>query len=181
MNPPNVISIGRVLLVPLTVWLMINGRNQAAFFVFVVAGLSDAVDGFLAKRFGWQTELGAYLDPLADKLLLVSIFVTLGYFGEIPSWLAIAVVSRDILIIAGFMLAWMLSKPLVVRPLPVSKLNTMAQIVLAAVVLADSGFDLGWGALRAFLVWSTGLLTMLSALAYVQAWLRHMTGNGDAS
>lgn len=176
MNPPNLISLGRIFLVPLTVWLIISGNTRGAFVVFVIAGISDAVDGYLAKQFGWQTELGAYLDPLADKLLLVSIFLALGYFGEIPSWLVIAVVSRDILIIAAFILSWMLARPLRVRPLAVSKLNTLTQIVLATVVLADSGFGLGWGLLRAVLSWSTGALTVLSALAYLRDWLRHMAG-----
>src|SRR3972149_78044 len=87
LNIPNFITLGRVILVPVVFWLLVSGQTQPAFVVFVLAGLSDAVDGFLAKRYGWTTELGAYLDPLADKLLIVSIFVALGVRGALPSWL----------------------------------------------------------------------------------------------
>ncbi len=90
---------------PIVFWLLLQGQTQMAFVLFVIAGISDGVDGFLAKRYGWTTELGAYLDPLADKLLIVSIFVALGVKGALPSWLVIAVVSRDILIVTGVVLA----------------------------------------------------------------------------
>ena len=92
-------------------WLLLTGQSKIAFFVFVCAGISDAVDGYLAKRFDWSTELGSYLDPLADKLLIVSIFIALGVRNELPLWLVIAVVSRDILIVAAVLLAWLLDQP----------------------------------------------------------------------
>ena len=107
------------------------------------AGISDAVDGYLAKRFNWTTELGAYLDPLADKALIVSIYIALAVRGELPLWLVIAVVSRDILILLAVLLSWLLAQPVRIKPLAVSKLNTLAQIVLAATVLADGAFNLG--------------------------------------
>ncbi len=128
LNIPNMISLGRVLSVPVVFWLLLSGRYQAAFFLFVAAGVSDAIDGWLAKRYNWQTELGAYLDPLADKLLIVCIFVAMGWRGELPSWLVIAVVSRDLLIVTGVMLAWLLDHPVIIKPLIVSKLNTFAQL-----------------------------------------------------
>lgn len=176
LNIPNLITLGRVILVPVVFWLLVSGQTQLAFFAFVLAGVSDAVDGFIAKRFGLSTELGAYLDPLADKLLIVSIFVALGVMGALPSWLVIAVVSRDILIILGVMLSWLLDQPVRIRPLIVSKANTVAQIVLAATVLADDGFGLGLATLRVLLVWITGVLTVASLAAYLRAWLRHMSG-----
>lgn len=144
--------------------------------MFVVAGISDGVDGYLAKRFGWQTELGAYLDPLADKLLLVSIFVALGVLNEIPSWLAIGVVSRDFLIVAGVVLAWLLDHPVAINPLWISKANTVAQILLAGLVLADLGFDLGLNMLRTLLIWLTALSVVASLAAYLRQWMRHMSG-----
>ena len=98
-----------------------------------------------AKTFGWQTKLGAYLDPLADKLLIVSIFLALGVDGKLPLWLVIAVVSRDILIVMAVLLSWLMGRPCEIRPLIVSKANTVVQIVLAATVLADEGFNLGLG------------------------------------
>lgn len=176
MSIPNIISLFRVILVPVIFWLLVTGELQIAFFVFLVAGISDAVDGFLAKRFGWATELGAYLDPLADKLLIVSIFVALGVRGDLPSWLVIAVVSRDLLIVMGVMLTWLMGNPAQIRPLAVSKANTLAQIVLAAAVLADEGFQLGLEVPRILLVWVTGALTLASLIGYIRAWHRHMSG-----
>ena len=112
VNIPNSLTLGRIVLVPLVVWLIITHEMLPAFLLFLLAGLSDAADGFLAKRYGWNTELGAYLDPIADKALLVSIYVTLGLAGQLPAWLVIAVVSRDILIVGAVVLSWMLSRPL---------------------------------------------------------------------
>lgn len=176
INIPNFITMGRIISVPVIFWLLLSGENQIAFAVFVCAGISDAVDGFLAKRYGWGTELGSYLDPLADKLLIVSIYIALGARGELPLWLVIAVVSRDILIVAAVLLAWLLDQPFRIKPLAVSKANTLAQIVLAATVLADGAFALGLTTLRLVLVWITAALTLISLAAYLRAWFMHMTG-----
>lgn len=173
---PNFITLGRIILVPVVFWLVVSGRPQAAFYMFLVAGISDAVDGYLAKRFGLATELGAYLDPLADKLLLVSLFVALGVLGELPSWIVIAVVSRDLLIVMAILLGWVINHPLPIRPFRISKINTAMQIGLVALVLADNGFDLGLAGLRGFAIWLTALLTLLSLGAYLDAWIRHMSG-----
>ncbi len=175
LNIPNIITLMRVILVPVVFWLLITGETEIAFVVFIVAGISDAVDGYLAKTFGWQTELGAYLDPLADKLLIVSIFLALGVDGKLPLWLVVAVVSRDILIVVAVLLSWLLGRPVRIKPLIVSKANTVAQIVLAAVVLADEGYGLGLGGLRFVLVWLTGALTVASLAAYLNSWLLHMS------
>jgi cardiolipin synthase len=175
LSIPNVITLGRIILVPVVFWLLVTGQTKLAFFAFVTAGVSDAIDGFLAKRFGWATELGAYLDPLADKLLLVCIYVALGVGGALPSWLVIAVVSRDALIVMAVMLSWLLAHPVIIRPLAISKANTVAQIVLAATVLADEGFGLGVADMRLVLVWLTGALTLGSLAAYLRAWVRHMS------
>ncbi len=174
MNIPNSLTLGRIVLVPLIVWLIITHEMTAAFLMFLLAGLSDAADGFLAKRYGWRSELGAYLDPIADKALLVSIYVTLGFASHLPVWLVIAVVSRDILIVGAVVLSWMLSRPLIMQPLLISKANTFAQIVLAGVVLAELGLGLGLHQLVKVLVWVTGTLTIVSAAAYFWEWLGHM-------
>lgn len=176
LNIPNFITVGRVILVPVVFWLLVSGRVQAAFFAFVVAGISDGIDGFLAKRYGWTTELGAYLDPLADKLLLVSIFVAMGVMGELPSWLVIGVVTRDIMIVAAVMLSWLMDNPVRIRPLWISKTNTAAQLILASTVLADLGFGLGLVQVRTVLVWFAAITTVASLAAYMSAWHRHMTG-----
>lgn len=176
MSIPNLITLGRVILVPVVFWLLVNGKTQTAFFVFVIAGATDAIDGFLAKRFGWETELGAYLDPLADKLLIVCVFVALGVRGVLPSWLVIGVVTRDVLIVIAVVLSWLLGRPVRVRPFTVSKVNTVAQIVLASVALANEGFALGLESVLLGLIWITAALTLASLLVYLRAWLRHMSG-----
>ncbi len=161
------------------VWSIMNGWMLAAFLLFLAAGVSDAIDGYLAKRFGMTSELGAYLDPLADKALIVSIYVTLGVSGEIPRWLVILVVSRDIMIVGAVLLAWLVGKPLPMKPLLVSKLNTAAQLVFACVVLATLGlrFEADW--LVAAAMAAVTLLSLLSIAAYVREWVRHM-GSGEA-
>ena len=174
MNIPNSLTLARIVLVPLVVWLIIDQELTAAFLLFLLAGFSDAADGYIAKRYGWRSELGAYLDPIADKALLVSIYVTLGLAGHLPVWLVIAVVSRDILIVGAVVLSWMLSRPLTMHPLLISKVNTFAQIVLAGIVLAELGLGLGLEPVVKVLIWVTGALTILSAAAYFWAWLGHM-------
>ncbi|WP_108683358.1 CDP-alcohol phosphatidyltransferase family protein [Methyloceanibacter sp. wino2] len=174
MNIPNTLTFARILSVPLLIWLIIDQDFYAAFVVFLLAGLSDAADGYLAKRYGWRTELGAYLDPIADKALLVAIYVALGISGHLPVWLVIIVVSRDILIVGAVLLAWMMGRPVEVKPLIVSKINTFTQIALAGFVLAQLGLGLGVSWLVSVLIWVTGGLTVLSALVYFFGWLRHM-------
>lgn len=176
MSIPNLITLGRVILVPVVFWLLISNEMRAAFFFFLVAGISDGVDGYLAKTYGWTTELGAYLDPLADKLLLVCIYIALGVGGELPSWLVIAVVSRDVLIVLAVVLSWLLANPVTIHPLIVSKVNTVAQIVLASLVMADEGFNLGLGSLRIAMIWITAGLVVASLALYLRTWLLHMSG-----
>jgi cardiolipin synthase len=171
---PNLITVARLLLVPTIVWFIIEGHFVAAFIVFVIAGIGDGVDGFIARQFDLRSRLGAYLDPLADKLLLVSIYLSLTFMSEIPGWLAVIVVSRDLFIIGGVILAWILDRPIEVRPLLVSKVNTAAQIIFAAVVIGDLAFTAGLDAVRDALVIIVGVLTVASAFAYLVDWVRHM-------
>ncbi len=161
-------------MVPIVVWAIASGAWGAAFGLFVAAGVSDAVDGFLAKRFHMASVLGAYLDPLADKALIVSIYLTLGINGEIPRWLVILVVSRDILIVGGIMLSWLMGSPLKIKPLVVSKLNTAAQIVFACVVLGSLSFQVEAGLVTLTLMGLVAALTLLSIAAYLAEWVRHM-------
>lgn len=174
MNIPNTLTFGRIVSVPLLIWLIIDQDYLAAFIVFMLAGISDAADGYLAKRYGWATELGAYLDPIADKALLVAIYVTLGLAGELPVWLVIVVATRDVLIVGAVILAWIMSRPVEMKPLAVSKINTFSQITLAGLVLAKLGLGLEFGGLVSLFVWLTGGTTILSAFVYFFGWLRHM-------
>jgi len=178
MNLPNLITIGRILLVPLTIWLIVSDDFLLAFLVFIIAGVSDGVDGFLARRYKLHTELGRYLDPLADKLLLVSIYVTLGFQRHLPPWLVILVVSRDVMIIGAIMLSWLMDKPITVKPLLVSKANTLAQILLAGVVLAVLGFDFDIPLLLTAGYILVAALTVASAALYMREWARHMANGG---
>ena len=164
-------------MIPIIFWLLVSGQTRGAFFLFVFAGVTDAVDGWLAKRWDMKTELGAYLDPMADKLLIVSIYVALGVAGELPSWLVIAVVSRDILLVLGVLLAWIIDQPVAIKPHVVSKANTAFQLVLAAFVLADEGFDLDLDMLRTLLIWMTAIFTASSLAVYVRAWVSHIAGD----
>jgi cardiolipin synthase (CMP-forming) len=166
------------MLVPIVVWAIMSGEMRAAFFLFLAAGISDAVDGFIAKRFHMASELGALIDPLADKALIVSIYVALGIAGALPISLVILVVSRDIMIISGFMLSWLVGKPMPVRPLPVSKLNTVAQIVLATLVLAEQSFRFDAYLASKVAIGLVAILTLLSIAFYLAEWLRHMNSVG---
>jgi len=171
---PNLITLARILLVPVVIWAITSGEMRIAFLLFFAAGASDAVDGFLAKRFGMATELGAYLDPLADKAMIVSIYVALGIAEAIPRWLVILVVSRDIMIVGAVMLSWLVDRPVALKPLLVSKLNTVAQIVLALMVLGALAFKFD---AEVAIVMATALvaaLTLLSIAFYVAEWVRHM-------
>jgi cardiolipin synthase (CMP-forming) len=171
---PNIITIGRIFTVPVMIWMIVTGNLGYAFALFVIAGASDALDGFLARRFHWQTELGAYLDPIADKVMLTSVYASLTFHGYMPIWLGILVVSRDLLIVGAVVLAWLLERGMEVRPLLIGKINTGLQILLAAAILAEHGFALGWMAAIWPLLWVTGVLTLLSAFFYLFGWLRHM-------
>jgi cardiolipin synthase len=175
---PNLITLGRVIFIPIIFWLLVSGQTRGAFLLFVLAGITDAVDGWLAKRWNMQTELGAYLDPMADKLLIVSIYVALGVAEQLPSWLVIAVVSRDILIVLGVILCWIIGQPVAMQPHVVSKANTVSQLMLAAIVLADEGFGLGLGGLRTMLIGLTAVLTASSLAIYVRTWVAHLAGSG---
>lgn len=172
MNLPNAITIARILAVPVTIWLMVSGEYLFAFWTFVAAGASDGLDGFIAKRFNQRTELGAYLDPAADKLMLVSIYVSLGLLRVLPPWLVILVVSRDILIVGGVVLATVIQQPIRVQPSMLSKVNTTAQIMLAAVVLAILGYNMADDAIVLIGSVIVAILTAASGTQYVLGWFR---------
>ena len=180
MTIPNMITILRFLLVPAVVYCLLEGSVGWALACFLVAGISDGVDGFIARHFNQRSTLGAYLDPMADKVLLVSTFLVLGLMRELPLWLVVLAVSRDLLILAAVLLSTIMGHPVTVRPLFVSKANTAMQIVLVAAVLGELAFaaDVGW--LRESLVYLSGALTAASAAAYLVAWLKHMAGYAES-
>ncbi|MCQ0989764.1 CDP-alcohol phosphatidyltransferase family protein [Jiella marina] len=180
MTIPNIISIIRLLVVPVMVWALIDGSWGLAFAIFVFAGVSDGIDGAIARHFDQQSTLGLYLDPIADKALLTAVFISLGLLGQLPDWLVIAVVSRDILIVSAFLLSYVMGLPMAVRPLFVSKATTVAQIALAASVLGEAAFGIDLGFALDLLIGVTLLLTVASAAAYLVDWLRHMASPDDS-
>jgi cardiolipin synthase (CMP-forming) len=173
---PNLITLGRLLCVPLAIWLVLSGALAASFWIFVVAGLSDAVDGFIAKRFDQRSRLGALLDPIADKALLVSMYVTLGLSHHLPAWLVILVVFRDALIVGGFLLVAALGQAMRWEPLLVSKLNTALQIALVAVVLARLGLGVSALGVDQVLIYAVAATTVISGAGYLVRWARTLAG-----
>jgi cardiolipin synthase len=172
LNLPNLITLGRLLLVPLAIWLILEAHYSAAFWIFIGAGLSDGLDGFIAKRFDRRTPLGALLDPVADKTLLVSVYVALGWAGALPLWIVILVVFRDAMIVGGFVLLQTTAAPKRFDPLYISKFNTLAQIGLVGFVLAQRGVGIGAGWLEPYLWIAVGATTVLSGFSYLVRWAR---------
>jgi cardiolipin synthase (CMP-forming) len=166
VNLANSITFGRLCAVPLAFWLVLAHRIDDAFLLFVAAGLSDAVDGWLARRYGGNA-IGALMDPVADKALLVTMYITLAVIGALPDWLAILVVFRDLLIIGGVVVLAVLGHAVAIRPLYISKLNTVMQIMLIGVSLLQVGFGLGIPGLADLLTWCVVMTTLASGAAYV--------------
>lgn len=167
---PNAITVLRAVLVAPFVLALLNGRTTFALVVFLVAGASDGLDGYLAKRYGWQSRAGAILDPLADKLLLVSAYLTLAWVGLLPSWLAAAVVARDVIIVLGAISYHAAIAPYDLRPSASSKLNTLAQLMLVVLVVVDSGWRALPTPLISAMVYVVLVTTVWSGLGYVVTW-----------
>jgi cardiolipin synthase len=173
---PNALSLARLVLVPLAVWQILEQRYDRAFIIFALAGVSDAVDGFLARRLDARTALGSVLDPIADKALLVSVYVTLGHAGLLPVWLVILVVFRDALIVLGVLLFHLAGQAMTVSPLQVSRLNTVAQVLCAGWIMASTGFGFALEPLTSFLVGLAALTTITSGVGYLVVWGRRLAG-----
>jgi cardiolipin synthase (CMP-forming) len=174
LNLANLLTLLRFGLVPVVIVSIINKQWTLAFVLFVTAGVTDAIDGFVARHFDMRTELGAYLDPLADKALLVSIYITMAIGGYIPVWLAVLVVSRDIMIIGAVIVSWLMDNPVEINPLRLSKANTLAQISFAALMLFLLAFALSMDMLVNASVAIVTALTLASMVAYLATWFRHM-------
>ncbi len=168
MNIPNLITLLRIILVPVIVILLIQGSFFKALIMFVIAGLSDALDGFLARYLRQQTVLGAYLDPIADKALLASCFVTLSVLHIIPSWLAVIVISRDFIILLGIGVLSIMSITVEIRPAFVSKITTAMQLITVLLALSTRCFPIGVGEIWILVAyWITAFFTILSGLRYM--------------
>jgi cardiolipin synthase len=169
---PNVITFARLVAVPVVIWLFLSDKVAIAFWVFIGAGVSDALDGYLAKRLNARSVLGSYLDPLADKLLLIAVFVLLGRAGYMPVWVVVLIVARDAALLGVSSLVVSKDRKTAMRPLMISKLNTMLQIVLAGLLLARLGLgfpELGFG--YDILIYIVAATTTISGVAYL--WRMH--------
>ncbi len=169
---PNLITGLRMLLVAPFLWLLLEEHYGGALALFVVAGLSDALDGFLAKYYGWTSELGGLLDPIADKLLLIGAILALGWLGELPGWLVALVIARDLVIVGGAVAYHLRVARFHAAPLMISKLNTLVQLALVCAVIIHYGLI----PLPAWLLTGgivlTALTTVWSGAAYVWRWGR---------
>jgi cardiolipin synthase len=173
LTPANGVTAVRLVLVPFIASALLDGRYDHAFWMTVVAGASDAVDGYIARAFGHKSRLGAYLDPAADKILILTVFGILTYQQHLPLWLMVLVLARDAAIVVTVSIfTWMKRASLRMQPLFVSKLTTFAQIGLVVATLADLGFALGLGPLRMGLLWAVVAFTVASWIAYFFEGLR---------
>jgi len=166
LNLPNIITFGRLCAVPAAIYLVLHEAFMPAFWLFLGAGISDGVDGWLARRRG-PSYVGALLDPVADKALLVAMFVMLSMVRVVPDWLAILVVFRDVIIVGGVLVLTLLGTPPIIKPLLVSKLNTVLQIALVATALFLAGTGRMGGLTLPILVWTVATTTMVSGAAYI--------------
>ena len=169
---PNLITVGRILLVAPVAWALMVQNFTLALILFFVAGASDAVDGFLAKRFGWTSRLGALLDPLADKFLLVTCYAVLAWNDLLPVWLLVLVLTRDLLIVGGAVAYNFRIERLEAEPTLISKLNTLLQILLVLLVIVHQAS--GWGQEQwiDWLVYAVTVSVVWSGLDYVVTWTR---------
>lgn len=175
MTIANALTLLRLCLIPIIVVMIHEGRFGAATVVFVTAGITDALDGYLARKLDQRTAIGAYLDALADKSLIAASFIALVYVHMVPFWLVVLVIFRDLMIVGAVAIAWLLHNPIPIEPLKVSKANTAAQIVAVATTLAVKGFDIALPAGTMHLVYGiVAALTVVSVAAYFTRWFAHM-------
>ncbi|MFO7708477.1 MAG: CDP-diacylglycerol--glycerol-3-phosphate 3-phosphatidyltransferase [Desulfobacterales bacterium] len=181
INIPNILTVLRILLIPLFVILLIRGLHGYALLVFIGAGVSDGLDGLIARALNQRSELGAILDPIADKLLLTAAYVTLGVLADIPGWLVVVVISRDVLIVTGIAVLTFTQVPFTIRPSLISKWTTVAQVVTIAFNLM--GLQAAWaGTAMHSLYWVTAAMTVFSGLHYTYVGLHILqSGVGNSS
>ena len=167
---PNLISFARVLLIIPVVWFLLQKQYPYALLLFIAAGLSDALDGYLARKYQWGSHLGGWLDPLADKGMLVSVYCALTWIGLIPVWLLMAVILRDVLIVCGGLYYYYRVEKVSASPSWISKLNTLMQILLVVVILIHKGILAIPLFLLDTMIYAVLFTTVLSGLGYVLTW-----------
>ena len=179
---PNLLTVSRILLTPLFVMAFMDKRFDLAWILFAIAGLTDALDGLLARLLRQRTTFGAMLDPLADKVLLVTSFLCLASQGWLPNWLAVLVVSRDAIIVGGLSLLQYMGLDVrkQIKPVWFSKCTTLAQITLVLLIMVEHSLDMAYPTVRSGLILAVTVLTVISGVYYVQLGLRMIPLNGAA-
>ena len=167
---PNIITMFRIATVPVLILLLHEQNYGWAFLVFLISGISDGLDGFIAKRFDMASELGAILDPLADKALIFSSYLMLMILGDLPFWLFLTVVFRDVLILVGSLIYVAFNGQVKMAPSYLSKLNTFTQIFLVVAILGQKTFGLDYTSFTDYLIYATFITTILSGVHYVWVW-----------
>lgn len=173
MTIPNIITMIRILLTPIFVIYLINDQLLTGLVILVICGVSDGLDGFIARVFKQKSRLGSYLDPLADKIILVSAFVALSIRGFLPSWLSVTVISRDVLILIGVIILYLTEVDLNIKPAISSKITTCFQFITVIAVLAGE-YLLSYKEYYLYLYYVTALFTIISFLQYLFQWLKMM-------
>jgi len=176
INIPNILTLVRILLTPLLIIFLLKKLFTMALLVFAMAGISDALDGFIARYFNQRTVLGAHLDPLADKLLLLSSYISLAVLKIIPGWLAVIVIARDVIIILGIAVLTITDKPLKIKPSTISKCTTAIQLVTIFFVLLRPDVT-HFGTFQISLFWTTAILTIASGLHYIYIGMNQLQEN----
>ena len=182
MNIPNSLTVLRIVLVPVIVILLIQGQYGKALVCFIIAGVTDGLDGLIARSLNQMTVVGAYLDPLADKALVISMFTTLAIVGVIPGWLAVVVISRDCIILGGILVMTLMSVDLEIKPSFVSKINTMLQLVTIffALLMKMDGAETQFRGAFMFICWLTAIFTVISGADYLLKGMK-LINRGDGN
>jgi len=177
MNIPNLLTLFRILLIPLLVIFLMEGREDYALLVFVAAAISDGLDGFIARVFKQKTQLGAYIDPIADKLLIGTSYVTLAILDMLPGWLAVIVISRDVIILVGLAILLLNDRPITIRPVIDSKLTTLLQLLVVLYFLGKETFHILLPMENYFLFF-TAAMTLFSGFHYIFLGFSMLGGSG---
>jgi cardiolipin synthase len=182
VNIPNFLTVLRIVLVPIIVILLIQGQFMKALVCFIIAGVTDGLDGMLARVLNQMTVVGAYLDPLADKVLVISMYATLAIIGVIPGWLAVIVISRDFIILGGILVLTLMSVNMEIKPSFISKINTMLQLatIFVALLLKVGGAEKHFHEVFVFVCWLTAIFTVISGGDYLMKGMNLINrGDGD--
>ena len=172
---PNILTLARIASVPLLIVLLQEQNFLMSLIVFIAAGITDGLDGYIAKKYDAKTKLGGILDPLADKALLVSSYVMLSFMELIPFWLMVVVVFRDVLIISGYLVMEMFFGSITVQPLKISKINTFLQITYIVLILAALAWQLEISTVLLVVAYLVFMTSILSGAQYAYIWSKRAT------